>query len=89
MSGAFDLYSSLYLGGVFLVFAMGLVLAVLLCGVALAARRYLLAATRFRELQTDLLLADLAAEAEADAGTGPSATGPDQGPTGPSTPPTA
>ncbi|GAB2980206.1 hypothetical protein [Frigoribacterium salinisoli] len=85
MSGAYDLYSSFYLGGVFLAFATGLVLAVLLCGVALAARRYLLAATRHRELQTGLLLADL----EADAATGPSAAGPDQGPTGPSAPPTA
>jgi hypothetical protein len=82
MTGASDLFPFLYLVSVVLVLVVLVVLAVLLCGVALAGRRYLLVSARLRELQTDLLVADLEAEAGA-AGEGDGTPG---GATAPRTP---
>ena len=62
-----NLYSTAYLLALVVGFVAVLVLVVLLCRVALAGRRSLVASARLRELQVDLLLADLEADAAVEA----------------------
>ena len=62
-----NLYSTAYLLALVVGFVALLVLVVLLCRVALAGRRWLVASARLRELEIDLLLADLETDAAVEA----------------------